>query len=100
MTPSANLTAEALNKIESGARAGLPPEFPAVNTPQWMRNIGFIHSSDVEEWTSTVSRTRARWKSLRPVYFGKEAFYRLSDIKRHLEIKADQNMDTEEMVSL
>ena len=100
MTTSANLTAEAKNKIASAARAGLPPDVPAETTPQWMRNIGFIHASDVEEWTSTVSRTRARWKSLCPVYFGKEAYYRLSDIKRHLDIKADQNMDTEELVSL
>ena len=95
-----NSTAEAKNKMASAARAGLPPDVPTETTPQWMRNIGFIHASDVEEWTSTVSRTRARWKSLRPVYFGKEAYYRLSDIKRHLDIKADQNMDTEELVSL
>ena len=100
MATPTNLTAEAKNKIASAARAGSPPDAPPETTPQWMRNIGFVHSSDVEEWTSTVSRTRARWKSLRPVYFGKEAYYRLSDIKRHLDIKADQNMDTEEMVSL
>ena len=100
MTKSSNLTAEAKNKTASASHGELPPDVPAETTPQWMRNIGFIHASDVEEWTSTVSRTRARWKSLRPVYFGKEAYYRLSDIKRHLDIKADQNMDTEELVSL
>jgi hypothetical protein len=98
MATPTSLTAEAKNKIAAGTE--LPPNVPAENTPSWMRNIGFIHASDVEEWTSTVSRTRARWKSLRPVYFGKEAYYRLSDIKRHLDIKADQNMDTEELVSL
>jgi hypothetical protein len=78
----------------------IPTEATTEAIRAWMRDIGFVHASEIEEATSTVSRTRARWKSLRPVYFGKEAYYRLTDIKRHLDSRADQSVDTAELVSL
>lgn len=57
----------------------------------WMLQLGYVHDSEVQEATSTAPRTRARWKPLRPVYFGKEAWYQLSDIKRHLDERAASN---------
>ncbi len=70
-------------------RPGIPSHIKA-----WMLELGFVHDSDVEKATSTAPRTRARWKPLRPVYFGKEAWYQLSDIKRHLNESALNNSNT------
>jgi hypothetical protein len=67
---------------------------------EWMLKLGYVHDSEVEKATSTVFRTRARWKPLRPVYFGKEPYYQLADIKRHLDERAAINEHTDELVSL
>ena len=67
----------------------------------WMLQLGYVHDSEVEEATSTAPRTRARWRPLRPVYFGKEAWYPLSEIKRHLDERAASNdSDDDDMVCL
>jgi hypothetical protein len=66
----------------------------------WMLQLGYVHDSEVQEATSTAPRTRARWKPLRPVYFGKEAWYQLSDIKRHLNERAATTEQNDELVSL
>jgi len=67
----------------------------------WMLQLGYVHDSEVEEATSTAPRTRARWRPLRPVYFGKEAWYRLAEIKRHLDERAASNeSDDDDMVCL
>ena len=66
----------------------------------WMREIGYVHDMEVEEATSTVSRTRARWKPLKPVYFGNEPWYQLADIKRHLDERAAINVQDDELVAL
>jgi hypothetical protein len=77
---------------------------PSQGIPQhirdWMLQLGYVHDSEVEGATSTAPRTRARWKPLRPVYFGKEAWYQLSDIKRHLDERAAINEQNDELVSL
>ena len=80
----------------------------ATNQPQgipqhirdWMLQLGYVHDSEVEEATSTAPRTRARWTPLRPVYFGKEAWYQLSDIKRHLNERAAINDHDNEVITL
>lgn len=67
----------------------------------WMLQLGYVHDSEVEEATSTAPRTRARWRPLRPVYFGKEAWYRLDEIKRHLDGRAASNeSDDDDLVCL
>ena len=68
----------------------------------WMLGLGYVHDSEVAEATSTAPRTRARWKPLRPVYFGKEAWYQLDDIKRHLDERAASKDydDDDDMVCL
>jgi len=67
---------------------------------QWMLKLGYVHDSEVEKATSTVTRTRARWKPLRPVYFGNEPWYQLTDIKRHLDERAAINEHDDDLVSL
>lgn len=65
-------------------------------TRSWMLQLGYVHDMEVEEATSTVIRTRKRWKPLKPVYFGNESWYQLADIKRHLDERAainDRNSD-------
>ena len=62
----------------------------------WMLHLGYVHDMEVQEATSTIPRTRARWKNLIPVYFGNEPWYQLADIKRHLDERAainDRNSD-------
>ncbi len=51
----------------------------------WMLHLGYVYDMEVQEATSTAQRTRARWKTLQPVYFGNEPWYQLADIKRHLD---------------
>ena len=75
---------------------GIPEEIR-----EWMLELGYVHDSEVEKATSTVSRTRARWRPLRPVYFGKEPYYQLADIKRHLDERAAINViDDDDLVCL
>ncbi len=66
----------------------------------WMLQLGYVHDMEVEEATSTVIRTRKRWKPLKPVYFGNEPWYQLADIKRHLDERAAINEQNDELVSL
>lgn len=77
-----------------------PPQAIPQHIRDWMLQLGYVHDSEVEEATSTAPRTRARWKPLRPVYFGNEAWYQLSDIKRHLDDRASIHVENDEFVSL
>ena len=66
----------------------------------WMEDLGYVHDNEVQEATSTVIRTRKRWKPLKPVYFGNEPWYQLADIKRHLDERAAINEHNDDLVSL
>lgn len=66
----------------------------------WMLHLGYVHDMEVEEATSTVIRTRKRWKPLIPVYFGNEPWYQLTDIKRHLDERAAMNEHTDDLGAL
>lgn len=77
-----------------------PPQGIDEGIREWMLGLGYVHDSEVEKATNTVFRTRARWKPLRPVYFGKEPYYQLADIKRHLDERAAINEHTDELVTL
>jgi len=80
------------------------PEHKGISIPEhirsWMHQIGYVHDMEVQEATSTVIRTRKRWKPLKPVYFGNEPWYQLADIKRHLDERAAINEQHDEFVSL
>ena len=60
---------------------------------QWLRGLGFVHADEIEEASGTSPRSRQRW-ALRPVYFGNEPYYRLRDVKAHLDSRADAAMDS------
>ena len=78
-----------------------PPQGIDEGIREWMLGLGYVHDSEVEKATNTVIRTRARWKPLRPVYFGKEPYYQLADIKRHLDERAKTSRsDDDEFVCL
>ena len=66
-------------------------DHPEINIDQgvraWMLSIGYVHESEIEHATSTLPRSRARWKSPAGVMFGNEKWYPLSEIKRHLEAR-------------
>lgn len=66
----------------------------------WMLQLEYVHDMEVEDATSTVMRTRKRWKPLKPVYFGNEPWYQLADIKRHLDERAAINEHKAELDTL
>jgi hypothetical protein len=68
------------------------PDIPPAQL-ELMHAIGFIHESEVEIITGTTKRTRARWQSPKGTAFGTEKYYRLADIKRHLEARLEDAGD-------
>lgn len=70
---------------------------------EWMLSLGYVHANEVADATSTVDRTRARWKTLKPIFFGNQPWYQLADIKRHLDERAAINAsagDDDKVVAL
>ena len=72
-----------------------------------MRELGYIHESDVERISCTSPLSRKRWKSPVGVMFGIERWYSLVDLKRHLDhkvaeklIRNDEESSTTDVVSL
>lgn len=60
---------------------------------EWMLSIGYVSEQDMQDATCASHRSRARWKSLKPVLFGNHAYYRLIDVKRHMDTIADASFD-------
>jgi hypothetical protein len=70
----------------------LPPPNPdyvgfSPFTEQFMRDLGYVHESVVEEATSTTTRSRARWDDLQGVMFDNEKWYAIEDIQALLQRK-------------
>ena len=66
----------------------LPPIKPEVRN--WMRSIGFVHESEIEEASCTTSRFRKAWP-LRPIQFGLENWYALEEIKQYLTVRSSES---------
>lgn len=66
------------------------------NIRESMLRIGYVHESEIEVMTSTTPRTRARWSDLKGVMFGNEKWYPLSEVKRHLDAKANELSEAEQ----
>ena len=63
----------------------------------WMRSLGFVHESEVEDATCTTHRFRKNWP-LRPIRFGLENWYSLDDIQQYLKSEtAKAHRDVEEV---
>ena len=61
----------------------------------WMRRLGFVHESEIEDATCTTHRFRKNWP-LRPIRFGLENWYALDDIQQYLKsetAKAHRNVE-------
>ena len=56
-------------------------------TEQFMRDMGYIHESVVEEASSTTPRSRSRWDDLVGIMFGNEKWYSIEDIQALLQRK-------------
>jgi hypothetical protein len=79
-------------EIKSSRAEPLSPVDAEVRS--WMRSLGFVHESEVEDATCTTHRFRKNWP-LRPIRFGLENWYALEDIRQHLKsetAKAHQNV--------
>ena len=61
----------------------------------WMRRLGFVHESEIEDASCTTHRFRKNCP-LRPIRFGLENWYSLDDIQQYLKsetAKAHQNVE-------
>ena len=70
----------------------LPPPNPDYEgftpfTETFMRDLGYVHESVIEEASSTTPRSRARWNDLVGVMFGNEKWYSIDDVKQLLTDK-------------
>jgi hypothetical protein len=64
----------------------------------WMRSIGFVHESEVEDATCTTPRFRKAWP-LRPIQFGLENWYALEDIQQHLNVRSAESRKDQEVTA-
>jgi hypothetical protein len=71
--------------IQSSRAKALSPIKAEVRT--WMRSLGFVHESEVEDATCTTSSFRKGWP-LRPIQFGLENWYALKDIQQYLKAQS------------
>jgi hypothetical protein len=71
---------------DQSARAETPSPITA-EVRTWMRSLGFVHESELEDATCTTSRFRKGWP-LRPILFGLENWYALKDIQQYLKAQS------------
>lgn len=57
-----------------------------------MHSMGYMHESEVETATGTTAKSRSRWRSPKGVMFGNEKYFRMEEIKRHLDNRSDQQV--------
>ena len=63
----------------------------------WMRSLGFVHESDIEDATCTTNRFRKGWP-LCPVRFGLENWYALEDVQQFLNSQSAKTHRSDEEV--
>ena len=79
-------------------RKTLPPPNPdfvgfSPFTEKFMRELGFVHESVIEEASSTSPRSRARRDGLKGVKFGNEEWFSIADVKEVLVDKLKAKHD-------
>jgi len=79
--------------VEDKSPSPIRPEVRA-----WMRSIGFVHESEVEDATCTTNRIR-KSLPLRPIRFGLETWYALEDIQQFLIAESARALQPDDRVT-